>query len=94
MKIGILTQHFLLNYGGIIQNYALQQVLKKLGHEPLTFEHDTCYGHLRWILRSLKQIFRQRSLKGLPARPVYKGRIGNRNFIRFIIKNINSFSAQ
>ena len=94
MKIGILTQHFLLNYGGIIQNYALQQVLKKLGHEPLTFEHDTCYGHLRWILRSLKQIFYQRSLKGLPPRPVYKGRIGNRNFIRFIIKNINSFPVK
>ena len=94
MKIGILTQHFLLNYGGIIQNYALQQVLKKLGHEPLTFEHDTCYGHLRWILRSLKQILYKRSLKGLPARPVYKGRIGNRNFIRFIIKNINSFPVK
>ena len=35
MKIGILTQPFRLNYGGIIQNWALQQVLKNMGHEPI-----------------------------------------------------------
>lgn len=35
MKIGILTQPLHLNYGGIIQNWALQQVLKSMGHEPV-----------------------------------------------------------
>lgn len=35
MKIAILTQPLLLNYGGIIQAWALQQILKKNGeHEP------------------------------------------------------------
>lgn len=34
MKIGILTQPLHWNYGGIIQNWALQQVLKRMGHEP------------------------------------------------------------
>lgn len=90
MKIGILTQHFLLNYGGIIQNYALQQVLFKLGHEPLTFEHDTCYSHTRWFLRSAKQILKTHSFKNLPARPIYQGRIGNKNFIKFVLKYIKS----
>ena len=33
MKIGILTFHFGTNYGGILQCYALQQVLKMQGHE-------------------------------------------------------------
>jgi hypothetical protein len=33
MKIGILTQPLLSNYGGILQAYALQKTLKKLGHE-------------------------------------------------------------
>lgn len=33
MKIGILTQPLLKNYGGILQAYALQQVLKKMGNE-------------------------------------------------------------
>lgn len=90
MKVGILTQHFLLNYGGIIQNYALQQVLIKLGHEPLTFEHDTCYSRTRWLLRTIKQIIKTLSLKHLPVYPTYRGRIGQKNFIKFVLKNIMS----
>ena len=41
MKIGILTQPLQNNYGGLLQNYALQQVLKNLGHEPVTLDWDT-----------------------------------------------------
>ncbi len=37
MKIGILTQPLCSNYGGILQNYALQTYLRKLGHIPVTF---------------------------------------------------------
>lgn len=94
MKIGILTQHFLLNYGGIIQNFALQQVLLELGHEPLTFEHDTCYSRTRWLLRTAKQILKTRSLKGLPVYHTYQGRIGNKNFIKFVLKNIRSVTVK
>ena len=36
MKIGIVTQPLQLNYGGLLQNYALQEVLRRLGHEPCT----------------------------------------------------------
>lgn len=38
MRIGILTQPLLNNYGGLLQNYALQQVLKGLGHEVETVD--------------------------------------------------------
>lgn len=93
MKIGILTQHFLLNYGGIIQNFALQQVLLKLGHDPLTFEHDTCYSRTRWFLRSAKHVLKNHSLKGLLVYPTYQGRIGNKNFIKFVLKNIRSVTV-
>lgn len=34
MKVGILTLPILNNYGGILQAYALQTALKKMGHEP------------------------------------------------------------
>lgn len=34
MKIGILTQPLHRNYGGILQNWALQQVLIGMGHRP------------------------------------------------------------
>lgn len=35
-KINILTQPLYVNYGGILQNYALQETLRNLGFEPLT----------------------------------------------------------
>ncbi len=38
MKIGILTQPLYNNYGGILQNYALQTVLKNMGHEVYTID--------------------------------------------------------
>lgn len=34
MKIGILTQPLHRNYGGILQNWALQQALRYMGDEP------------------------------------------------------------
>ena len=46
MKIGILTQPLRGNYGGVLQNWALQQVLIRLGHEPVTIDvllYPNCY---------------------------------------------------
>lgn len=36
MKTGIVTQPLSNNFGGIIQNYALQEVLRTLGHDSIT----------------------------------------------------------
>lgn len=36
MRIGIITLPLHINFGGFLQNYALQQVLKEMGHEPIT----------------------------------------------------------
>lgn len=56
MKIGILTLPLHINYGGILQAYALQTVLERMGHEvhviekkkkPLrlpTYKIPLCYG--------------------------------------------------
>lgn len=33
MKIGILTFHWALNYGAVLQTYALQTVLERMGHQ-------------------------------------------------------------
>lgn len=38
MKIAILTQPLINNYGGNVQNYALQTVLREMGHEPTTVD--------------------------------------------------------
>ena len=42
MKIAILTQPLHTNYGGNLQNFALQKVLTDMGHEPVTIDrHHT-----------------------------------------------------
>lgn len=41
MKIGILTFHAAHNYGSMLQNYALQQVLFKMGHNVETINLRT-----------------------------------------------------
>lgn len=40
MRIGILTQPLGENYGGLLQNWALQRILYKMGHEPKTIIYD------------------------------------------------------
>jgi hypothetical protein len=50
MTIGILTQPINNNYGGIMQNYALQKVLKGLGYDVVTLNWDSfrCFHCPRW----------------------------------------------
>lgn len=57
-KIAILTQPLGNNYGGIIQNYALQKVLKDMGYEPLTIDRGEKkrYSDIRLILSYVKAI--------------------------------------
>lgn len=38
MKLGILTQPLHTNYGGLLQNYALQQILIRAGHDVETID--------------------------------------------------------
>ena len=56
MKIGILTQPLHNNYGGLLQNFALQQVLKRLGHEPKTIDFVGRVSFTRYLLSTCKQL--------------------------------------
>lgn len=47
MKIGIVTLPLYTNYGGLLQAFALQTVLKRLGHEPVTFMRKA-YEPIGW----------------------------------------------
>ena len=40
MKIGILTQPLYTNYGGLIQCYALQTALQRMGHETVVLQRE------------------------------------------------------
>lgn len=56
MKIGIVTQPLYNNYGGLLQNFALQQVLKRLGHEPKTIDFVGRTSFTGYLLSICKQL--------------------------------------
>ena len=56
MKIGIVTQPLYNNYGGLLQNYALQQVLKRHGHEVKTIDFVGRTSFTRYLLSICKQL--------------------------------------
>lgn len=58
MKLGILTFHSQLNYGGVLQAFALQGALRDMGHESIVID--------RWLTpenRHLEMNFSDYSLK-------------------------------
>lgn len=58
MRIGILTFHFGNNYGGILQCYALQKYLKKIGHdvEIINYKPSNNVAFISRLIRKLKTI--------------------------------------
>lgn len=60
MKIGILTQALRVNYGCLMQNYALQQTLKKMGHEPITVDFSFRYKYDNYFRQLLGWVNRMR----------------------------------
>ncbi len=58
MKVAILTQPLHTNYGGTLQAFALQYVIKSLGHEPETINYRKQLPNtslIRKILSRIKQ---------------------------------------
>lgn len=87
MKIAILTLPLHSNYGGIIQNYALQTVLKRMGHEVYTIDCDksvTVYQDNNFRYKVKKKLQSIRSL--------YTNTIKRFELISFIRNNINTTS--
>ena len=67
MRIGILTLPLHTNYGGILQAYALQTVLERMGHEVVVFDTpNKCPLPPFW---KLPLCFGKRLLKKILGRP-------------------------
>lgn len=58
MNIGIVTQSLKGNYGGILQNFALQQVLLSLGHKVITFDYMQKPRFVDYLRCRVKRILR------------------------------------
>lgn len=67
MKVGILTLPFGRNYGGILQNWALQQALLRAGHSPVTIMHQRPDGNFRNIENAVRQAAKDFVGLNLPA---------------------------
>ena len=64
MRIAILTQPLRYNYGGILQNFALQTVLKRMGHDVVTLDpHRYNYSWKQYIIFTIRH-FITHYLKG------------------------------
>lgn len=101
MKIGILTLPFHINYGGILQAYALQTILEELGHDVTIINSDRvspCKPFLiriiSWLKRNIaKYVFRKENVHtsfNLLPKSIKDGKnIKSKNISNFIETYIN-----
>ena len=94
MKIAILTLPLHTNYGGILQAYALQTVLERMGHEVVHLQPKVDYSRLHnpvvmplvWCKRLYRKYFQGDSQLPIFENP-YKWARNNTD--RFISNNLN-----
>ena len=68
MNIAILTQPICNNYGGILQNYALQTLLERRGHIVTTLNYPVVVGYSSGALRHVLSICK-RTIHKLTGHP-------------------------
>lgn len=92
MRIGILTQKLENNYGGILQNYALQTVLRRMGHSPITIDFRPGDSYFWYVLYQLAAILKKVVLKRDTIVRPYSYYKTNRSIFttQFIKNNINT----
>lgn len=95
MKICILTQPLQTNYGGLLQAYALQTVLKRMGHDVLTEDRIDVKRKLS-IIDRIKRISVLRIITGkskYPSPTLEELQTLSRNTSRFVKKHICTTEA-
>ncbi len=95
MKIGILTLPLRTNYGGILQAWAMQKVLRDMGHNVTTFDPDP-FLSLSWkkkpfvyCKRFVSKILGRIDTIFIEKRYNTERKIIMQNLCPFIDKNIN-----
>lgn len=91
MKIGILTHPLLRNYGGILQNYALQKILIELGHEVYTINIGKKKPVTNWIRQYIVYIIKLLLGRSVaPPLTIKQQNIVMQHTQRFVLNNINT----
>ena len=83
-----MTQPLEMNYGGILQNWALQQVLKSLGHDPVTIDAYERYSTPHYVYNCIRVLLQrlQGKRRAIPKR--YKGSLRNELMGQFVEQRI------
>lgn len=93
MKVGIITYHAAYNFGSMLQAYATQEAVKKIGHEAIMLnyrmpsqknfykEYRTGYGKLNFV-QDLLQF------------PMHKDKIARREKFEIFLKEYFNLSAE
>lgn len=55
MKVGTLTFHTFNNYGSVLQAYALQNAIKKMGIDTEIIDYRNDYAHTPYTIKALKR---------------------------------------
>lgn len=98
MKIGIITQRLHTNYGGLLQNFALQKVLIDSGYDPVTIDYEPRkVSWLRQKTYDIKCLINYHVFGHEEFRPKYKlskeeSRTISQNTRRFVNENISTIS--
>ena len=107
MKIGILTLPLHTNYGGILQAYALQQVLQGMGHEAMVLDEEKQFhfslkrriemyvkGKVKRLLQGKNTIiYSPEYYKQLwAARTRYTGQFVSEHIVRRVVKDVSEIS--
>ena len=85
MKIGIITFQETNNYGALLQNYAIQKALAKLGHTSETIDYKSEYIGKPCRLRHLKKKGLMKYLLGVAGYFIYLPRTKRNNQFRKMI---------
>ena len=92
MKIAILTLDLQTNFGGILQAYALQTVLERMGHEVthLQAKHSRLHNPVVMPLVWCKRLYRK-YFQGDRQLPIFENpyKWAGKNTDRFISSNLN-----
>ena len=89
MRIGIVTQPLEMNYGGLLQNWALQQVLKSLGHDPVTIDAYQRYTTLHYAVNWTRALIKRLMGKKIRLPKRYKGSLRSQLIGEFVEQHIS-----
>lgn len=79
MKVGIITINGNENYGNVLQNYAVQEVLKEVGADGETITNLTQYGHSINTEKKIKKFTLSYIKKYITSQLNYRYNIKNSN---------------